>query len=293
VRALVVGAAGQLGTDLVEVLHAGGHETRAVTRAEVDITNRVLVDHFIAHWATGGGEGVVFNCAAYTDVDGAESDEAGAHLVNAVGPANLAIATATHGADLVHVSTDYVFDGTASTPYAVDAPIAPRSVYGKTKLAGEEAVRALSPRSYVGRTAWVYGATGSNFVKTMARLESERDTLSVVDDQVGSPTWSRDLAEGLVALAQTRRYGTYHCTNAGETTWCGFARAVFEELGADPMRVAACTTADFPRPAPRPAYSVLSDSAWREAGLPPMRSWRDALAAAFATNGTKLRAHTV
>ncbi len=289
-RALVVGAGGQLGTDLVELLHAGDHDTAAAARSELDITDAGAVEEFVGRWAAAGASpAAVFNCAAYTNVDGAEDDEATAHAVNAVGPANLAAAAAAHGVDLVHVSTDYVFAGDATEPYAEDAPTGPRSAYGRTKLAGEEAVRASAPKAYVVRTAWVYGATGGNFVKTMARLERERETLSVVDDQRGSPTWSRDLAAGLIALAQTGRYGTYHCTNSGETTWCGFARAVFEELGADPSRVLPCTSADYPRPAARPAYSVLSDRRWKAAGLTPMRPWREALSAAFEHSGWAVR----
>ena len=166
----------------------------------------------------------------------------------------------------------------------MQAATAPRSAYGRTKLAGELAVRELAPEhGYVVRTAWVYGATGSNFVKTMARLERDRDTLEVVDDQRGSPTWSADLARGLVQLAGSDAApGIYHCTGSGETSWFGLARAVFDELGADPERVRPTTTDKFPRPAPRPAYSVLSDAAWRAAGLSPLPHWRAALRQAFA-----------
>jgi dTDP-4-dehydrorhamnose reductase len=164
-------------------------------------------------------------------------------------------------------------------------------VYGRTKLAGEEAVREILPdAACVVRTAWVYGASGQNFVKTMARLEKERDTVSVVDDQRGSPTWSRDLANGLLALAGSDvRAGVLHATNRGETTWYGFTKAIFEELGADPERVLPTTTDAFPRPAPRPAYSVLSPRSWDEAGLPPLPDWRSALAAAFRTAGNAFR----
>jgi dTDP-4-dehydrorhamnose reductase len=311
VRAVVVGARGQLGTDLVRVLHAAGHATTAVTRADLDVTDQESVERFIRAWAEGqssalnlgpvggdseqnsprwGGErAVLFNCAAYTDVDGAESDEAAAFVANAVGPAHLATACAKHDVELVHVSTDYVFAGDAERPYEVDDPTGPRTAYGRTKLAGEQAVFDLAPRSYVVRTAWVYGATGRNFIKTMARLERERETIAVVDDQRGSPTWAGDLARGLVALAGSGRHGRYHCSNGGETTWWGLARATFEELGADPARVLPCSTADFPRPAARPAYSVLSDRSWRVAGLEPLPHWRVALATAFAQVGDELR----
>jgi dTDP-4-dehydrorhamnose reductase len=288
VKALVVGAGGMLATDLGEVLSAGSHDVTPLTLADLDITDADAAEKVIGGWAADG-TGTVFNCAAYTNVDGAEADEPTAHLVNADGPANLARACAQAGARLVHLSTDYVFSGDARTPYAVDAPTGPTSAYGRTKLAGEQAVRALAPAAFIVRTAWLYGAGGHNFVKTIAKLERERDTLTVVDDQRGSPTWSRDLAGALVALAGTTAYGTYHCTNSGDTTWWGFARAIFEELGADPARVRPCTTADFPRPAPRPAYSVLSGDALVAAGVAPMRPWRDALAAAFAEAGDAFR----
>jgi dTDP-4-dehydrorhamnose reductase len=288
-RALVVGAGGQLGTDLLGVL---GPAARGLTRADLDVTDGPAVRATVAEWAAEeAGNLVVFNAAAWTDVDGAETNEDAAYAANATAPAHLAVAAEAAGARLVHVSTDYVFAGDATTPYAVDAPTGPRSAYGRTKLAGERAVLAASPQSSVVRTAWVYGATGGNFVKTMARLERSQETLRVVDDQRGSPTWSLDLARGLVALAGAQpRPGVYHATNAGETTWYGLARAVFEELGADPERVRPCASADFPRPAPRPAYSVLSDAAWRGAGLPPLPPWRVALTGAFATVGDALRA---
>lgn len=277
-----------LAADLEQTLVGAAHEVRPLTIADLDITDADAVDALIADW-TAAGPGVVFNCAAYTNVDGAEADEATAHLINAVGPANLARACAASGADLVHISTDYVFPGDADSPYEVDSPTGPASAYGRTKLAGEQAVRSLAPSSYVVRTAWLYGAAGPNFVRKMAQLERDRDTITVVDDQRGSPTWSKDLSESLVALAQTGAYGIYHCTNAGDTTWCGLARAVFEEIGADPERVRPCTTDDYPLPAPRPAYSVLSPAALIAVGVPPMRPWRDALKAAFAESGDALR----
>ena len=285
-RWLITGAHGQLGTDLQQVL--AGDDVHAVGHTELDIADAAAVSKAIADFAPD----VVVNAAAYTAVDAAETDEDTAHRVNASGPAVLATALATSGGRLIHVSTDYVFAGDADQPYEVDDPTAPKSAYGRTKLAGELAVRELLPdASYVVRTAWVYGASGGNFVKTMVRLQRERDTVSVVDDQRGAPTWSADLAAALVELARgDAPAGTYHCTNGGDTTWFGFTRAIFEELGADPERVLPTTTDAFPRPAPRPAYSVLSDTAWREAGLTPMRHWRDALRAAFATSGTALGA---
>jgi dTDP-4-dehydrorhamnose reductase len=192
---------------------------------------------------------------------------------------------------MIHVSTDYVFPGDAKQPYDVDDPTGPKGAYGRTKLAGELAVREILPDdSWVVRTAWLYGASGKNIIKTMTRLERERETVSFVADQTGSPTWSHDLASGLLALAGSDApAGTYHATNRGETTWYGLARAVFEELGADPDRVQPIRTQDYPLPAPRPAYSVLSPHAWDAAGLPPFRGWRAALAEAFATSRDAFR----
>lgn len=296
---LVPGGSGQLGSDLA-ALGARLGTVSAPGSAELDITDEAAVRSALADLAgvarDGGRRPVVVNAAAYTAVDAAETDEATASLVNAHGPALLASAAAEVGVPLVHVSTDYVFDGTAQRPYEPDDPVGPRSVYGSTKLAGERAVLAASDAAWVVRTAWVYGAVGNNFVKTMARLEGQRDTLSVVDDQRGTPTWSADLAVGLLDLAVAIADGhgpaqrVLHRTGAGETTWFGLARAVFEELGADPERVRPCTTADFPRPAPRPAYSVLSDSAWRAAGLVAAVPWRAALTTFFAEHGAALPA---
>ncbi|MDX6229836.1 MAG: dTDP-4-dehydrorhamnose reductase [Frankiales bacterium] len=284
-RWLVTGAGGQLGSDLVSVLTAAGDEVVGLTRADLDISDersvRAAVDRV---WPD-----VVINAAAYTAVDAAEADEDGAFRVNATGAGVLATATSGR-ARLLHVSTDYVFDGQGSAPYAEDDPTEPRSAYGRTKLAGERAAMGVHPDAYVVRTAWVYGAGGGNFVKTMAALEAKHETVSVVDDQRGSPTWSRDLAYGLVTLGRSAAApGIYHCTNGGEATWYDLARAVFEELGADPGRVQPTTTEAFPRPAPRPAYSVLGTHRWRAAGLTPLRHWRAALRAAFAEAGPALR----
>ena len=293
-RWLVVGAGGQLGTDLLAVLRAQQADVVGLTRAELDVTDAAAVSAAVADACPT----VVVNAAAYTAVDAAETDEEAAYAVNAVAPGHLAATLlanrAAQGATLVHVSTDYVFAGDACTPYLEDAPTGPRSAYGRTKLAGEKAVLERLPEAYVVRTAWVYGAIGANFVKTMARLERDRETVSVVDDQRGSPTWSADLARGLVALARSGAAGgIYHCTNAGETTWFGFTKAIFEELGADPARVHPTNSREFPRPAPRPAYSVLSDRRWRAAGLPAMPHWRAALRNAFAVAGDQLRANSL
>jgi dTDP-4-dehydrorhamnose reductase len=293
-RWLITGAGGQLGNDLQRVLNTPSESqqnsdaVRAVGHADLDIADLAAVRRLVAEYAPD----VLINAAAYTAVDDAESDEPAAYQVNAAGPAVLASALAEQGGRLVHVSTDYVFAGDATAPYQIDDKPAPRTAYGRTKLAGELAVRDLVPdASYVVRTAWVYGAHGGNFVKTMARLERDRETVSVVDDQRGTPTWSLDLARGLVELVRSgAATGTYHCTGGGETTWFGFAQAIFDELGADPGRVLPTSTDQFPRPAPRPAYSVLSDASWTSAGLRPMPHWRDALHRAFADAREHFRA---
>ncbi len=240
---------------------------------------------------------MLLNAAAYTAVDAAETDRERAFAVNATGPGNLAAAAAAVGAGLIHVSTDYVFPGDADRPYEIDDPTGPRSVYGASKLAGEQAVLDAHEHAHVVRTAWVYGANGSNFVRTMAKLEQSHPTVSVVDDQLGSPTWSADLATGLLELAEADvPGGVLHATNAGSTTWYGLARAVFEELGTDPERVLPTTTAQFPRPAHRPAYSVLSPEAWAAAGLRPVtrrggRRWPRHSAAIGTTSYPPAQAH--
>ncbi|GAA4473145.1 dTDP-4-dehydrorhamnose reductase [Rhodococcus olei] len=274
---LVTGAGGQLGTQLTRRA-ADGLPVRGLTSADLDITDPDAVRDAVEPGA------VVLNCAAYTAVDAAETDEAAATAGNVTGPRILAEATARAGARLVHVSTDYVFAGDASAPYDVDAPTGPRTVYGRTKLAGERAVLAADPSAVVVRTAWVYTGTGSDFVATMLRLERDRDTVDVVDDQVGSPTYAGDLADALLELATRPRVRgrVLHATNAGRASWFDLARAVFAGVGADPDRVRPCTTDRFPRPAPRPAYSVLSPASWAAAGLTPLRPWTAALDVALA-----------
>ena len=288
-RWLVVGAKGMLGHDLLDALAPPAsedvapddfelgepheaHEVTAVDRDEVDIRDPQACIAVVA------GHDFVVNVAAWTAVDEAETHEPAAFAVNAVGAANLARACAAARVPMVQVSTDYVFAGDGSRPYAEDAPLAPRSAYGRTKAAGEWAVQAVCPQSWIVRTAWLYGANGPNFVKTMARLAGERETVSVVDDQYGQPTWTVDLAASIVRLVEAGApFGTYHGTSAGETTWYGFAQAIFAELGLDPARVKPTTTDAFPRPAPRPAYSVLGHEAWRGAALDPLPSWRTSL----------------
>jgi dTDP-4-dehydrorhamnose reductase len=278
---LVTGAGGMLGQDVLARLAQAGERYVALDRAALDLTDADAVSAALDEHRPA----VVVNCAAWTAVDDAETREDEALAINGDGPANLAAACARTGAVLLHVSTDYVFAGDAQEPYAEDAPTAPRSAYGRTKLAGEKAVLGIE-RGYVVRTAWLYGTGGPNFVRTMIKLEGVKDTLDVVDDQRGQPTWSADLAGllvelGLGALAGTAPAGVYHGTNSGETTWHGFTQEIFRLLGADPDRVRPTTSDAFVRPAPRPAYSVLGHDRFAEAGIEPLRDWRTALTEAF------------
>ncbi|MFW3171960.1 dTDP-4-dehydrorhamnose reductase [Geodermatophilus sp. CPCC 206100] len=290
---LVTGARGQLGGDLRALL-AGrpADDVTALDRAGLDLTDEARLRAVLRDWLAGarrrGLRPVLVNAAAYTAVDAAEADEETALLVNGRAPGWMAEELAGAGR-LVHVSTDYVFDGAATEPYPVDAPLAPRSAYGRTKAAGERAVAAAGGDAVVVRTAWVYGAHGANFVRTMAGRAAAGAPVSVVDDQVGSPTWSAGLAAGLVALGLRAEPvpPVLHRTDAGAVSWFGLARAVYEELGADPVLVTPTTTAAFPRPAPRPAFSVLDGSSWDAAGLPAPQPWREALRAALADPGLR------
>ncbi|QNN53966.1 dTDP-4-dehydrorhamnose reductase [Nocardioides mesophilus] len=268
-RWLVTGSAGMLGYDVVELLRAAGEEVTAAPRAELDITDPAAVD------AAVPGHDVVVNCAAWTAVDDAETAEDAALRINGEGPRVLAEAVARHGGRLVQVSTDYVFDGAATTPYPEDAPAAPASAYGRTKAAGEQAVRAALPdRHLVVRTAWLYGAHGGCFPRTIARVARERSSVDVVEDQVGQPTWTRDVADLVLRLVRADApAGTYHATSEGQGSWFDFARAVVAAAGLDPEIVHPTTSAAFVRPAPRPAYSVLGHDALRRAGVEPIGDW--------------------
>lgn len=276
---LVTGAGGMLGLDLRVTLALAGvddSEVTALTRADLDITEAEQVREAVR------GHDVVVNCAAYTAVDQCELHEADAFAVNAVGAAHVADACRLAGAQLVHVSTDYVFSGDATEPYAEDEPQAPRSAYGRSKTAGEWAVQAHCPQSWIVRTAWLYGGGGPNFVKTMARLAGERETLTVVDDQRGQPTWTMDVASAILRLVdEDAPFGVWHATSQGDTTWHGFAREIFTGLGLDPLRVQPIPSSQFPLPAPRPPYSVLGHDSWRMARLPLLPHWRDSLAKAL------------
>ncbi|MFT3663085.1 MAG: dTDP-4-dehydrorhamnose reductase [Gordonia sp. (in: high G+C Gram-positive bacteria)] len=295
----LVGAAGQLGTALQSVAPADVR-LRCHRSREMDLTDSDSVEAGLADLRAGD---VVLNAAAYTAVDDAETDWKGAYALNAAGPARLAALTAAAGARLIQISTDYVFavDGTHTEPLEpddLDQATQPTSVYGASKLAGERAALAADPATTVVRTSWVYtgGAGSPDFVGTMRRLEASRPEISVVDDQRGSPTYARDLAAGLWELVERVGAGSgtpgddptagavLHATGGGSATWYQLACAVFAGVGADPARVRPCTTADFPRPAPRPAFSVLSPRSWTAAGLTPLRDWRAALTDALAAD---------
>lgn len=274
-RVLITGANGMLGRDIQEAL--GARPYSALSRAELDVRDLDAVRQAV------GGHDVIVNCAAYTKVDDAEQHEADAFAVNAEGAQNLALAARDTGARLIQLSTDYVFDGSASTPYPEDSPRHPLGAYARTKAAAEELVLEAHPAgTIILRSAWLYGQYGPNFVSTMLRLAGERDTISVVDDQRGQPTWTRDLAQKVVEIIDANiTSGIFHGTSSGETTWFDFARAIFAGAGLDPERVHPTDSASFVRPAPRPAYSVLAHDAWTLSGLSPIRHWQDALAEAL------------
>ncbi len=271
-RWLVTGAGGMLGHDMMTCLERGGETALALTRADLDITDQAAVTAAVL----GCRPSIVVNCAAWTAVDEAEAHQDEAFEVNGRGARLVAAACAASGARLIHISTDYVFAGDACRPYAEHDRRGPRTAYGRTKLAGERAVAELLPGSgYIVRTAWLYGAHGPNFVRTMISLERDREVVDVVDDQHGQPTWAMDVAGQVIALARSGApAGVYHATSSGETTWFGFAREIFRLLGADTARVRPVASGAYPRQAPRPAYSVLGHGAWANAGIKPIPGWR-------------------
>lgn len=265
---LVVGANGMLGRDLIALLGDRGH---GVDIADIDITSLESVMTVIGALKPE----VVVNCAAYTDVDGCEGNPETAMAVNGEGVAHLAMACRQSGAVLVQISTDYVFDGGKGTPYVEDDAPCPISVYGESKLAGEMNA-AFCPEHLIVRTQWLYGLYGKNFVETMLRLGTEKDELAVVDDQIGSPTWTVDLARAIIALIDSGCRGTYHAANAEYCSWNGFAKAIFAEAGLD-VSVRPMSTTELNRPARRPLYSTLECSKLTsDTGFQP-QPWRDAL----------------
>jgi dTDP-4-dehydrorhamnose reductase len=270
-----------VGRFLADQARRQGRDVLALTSAEWDITDPTAAQRFIQ-----AGD-VVVNCAAYTKVDAAEEDQQRAHAVNTLGPENIAHACARAGADLIHISTDYVFSGTKRRPYEIDDQTGPLSVYGRTKLAGELAVQAAMPDAHIVRTAWIYeGADGSDFAAMMRRLAAGDGPVDVVADQIGSPTYVGDLVGALLEIADGSIRGPLlHAANEGEASRFDQARAIFEAVGADPERVRPVGTDAHPRPAPRPPYSALSGRQSAAAGLTPLRPWRKALAAAIDSAG--------
>jgi len=271
-RILVLGAGGQLGRELVQATTS--HEVVGLTRAACDIAEPGAASRALEQ----SRPDAVVNCAAWTKVDAAEEHRDEAFRANAEGPRLLAEACAGAHVLLCHISTDYVFDGTATAPIPEDAPTHPLGVYGESKLAGEEAIRAVDGRHQIVRTSWLYGQDGPNFVLTMLRLGAERDELRVVADQRGAPTWTGHLAPALLRLVELETPGTYHLTNGGETTWCDFARAIMRSAGLR-ARVEPTTTEEYGAAAPRPAYSVLDNAAWRALGEAPIAQWQAGLSA--------------
>ncbi len=288
-RVLVAGAAGMLGLDVLRAGARAGHELVGIDLPELDITDAAAVQRALERIQPDA----VLNCAAWTDVDGAETHVEQAHAVNADGAGNLARAGALAGVPLVHVSTDYVFSGEACVDasgaqraYVESDPTGPRSVYGESKLAGEQQVLAASGAHTVVRSAWLFGVGGRNFAETMLRLAAERDAVQVVTDQVGCPTWTGHLAPALLGLIERRVSGLVHLAGAGRVSWNGFAVEIFRQAEVD-CRVEAAATADMRRPAPRPAWSVLESQREDVLPLPP---WQDGLAGYLAARAGMMRA---
>lgn len=271
-KILVTGANGQLGQELVLQLKNAKVQLFSYSKDELDITNLESVYGVTREIQPD----IIINAAAYTKVDKAETERELAFSVNAYGQRNLAIAAEEIGAKICYISTDYVFDGTSTQPYEEHSLVNPLGVYGNSKYAGEQLTQTLSTKYFIVRTAWVYGEYGPNFVKTMLRLAEEKTKLGVVNDQIGSPTYTVDLAAFVIELVKTDRYGIYHCTNSGTCSWYDFAKTIFEETGKQ-INVNPLTTEQYPTPAKRPNYSVLADTALKANGFTPMRHWREGL----------------
>jgi dTDP-4-dehydrorhamnose reductase len=270
-RVLITGAGGMLGSDVAAEAQSRGHEVVALARADLDVTDAAAVRAAVRD----ASPDVVINCAAWTDVDGAEEREAEATAVNGAGAGNVAEACAATGALCVQVSTDYVFEGHGRAPFVEHDPTAPINAYGRSKLAGEIAVAEAGPKHIIARSSWLFGANGANFVATMLKLGDERDEVRVVNDQLGCPTYTRHLADGLLDLAATEAYGIHHVAGAGACSWHAFAIEIFSQAGVT-CRVDPATTAEMGRPAQRPAYSVLQTA--RDDGV-VLPEWRDGLRA--------------
>ena len=281
-KILITGANGQLGKELVELLSAREFDVYGCSRDDMDITNSEQVQEVINKI----NPEVILHCAAHTKVDVAESEPEKAYSINAYGTRNVAVAAEKVGAKLVYVSTDYVFDGSGTEPYLEFSPTSPLGIYGKSKLAGEEFVKHLHSKFFIVRTSWVYGKHGNNFVKTMLKLGAEKEELSVVADQIGSPTYTLDLAQVILEMIETEKYGVYHFSNSGSCSWYEFAKAIFEEAGIA-VKVNPCTTTDFPRPAQRPSYSVFNHMSLRLNNFKEPPHWKKALVHYLESNFKK------
>ena len=270
-KILITGSNGMLGHDLENVLK-DKHELILTTSKTLDITDKDKTMEIIKE----NNPDIVINSAAYTDVDGCETNQDLAYAVNGQGVENLALACRQIDCPLVHVSTDYVFDGTARDPIPEDGEIGPISIYGKSKLMGEQAIQEILDKYFIVRTAWLYGINGKNFPKTMLELAENHPEITVVYDEVGTPTYTPDLAYGISQLIETDFYGIYHLTNSGSCSWCEFARYIFEIADRD-VNVVPVTASEFSRPAPRPSYSVLMNKKWIENGFEPLRDYKEAI----------------
>ena len=270
-KILITGSNGMLAHDLINALQER-HDLILTTSKTLDITDKKQTIDYIRDKKPD----LVINSAAYTDVDGCEENQDLAYSVNGEGVRNLALACRDIDCPLVHISTDYVFDGSATKPIREDGEIGPISVYGKSKLEGEQAIQDILDKYFIIRTAWLYGINGRNFPKTMLELAENHPEITVVYDEVGTPTYTPDLAEGISRLIETDYYGIYHLTNSGSCSWCEFAKYIFEIAGRD-VKVIPVTASEFARPAPRPSYSVLDNSNWIERGFKPLRSYKDAI----------------
>lgn len=277
---LITGGSGQLGIAVSQELGERRQSFHAVSSSDLDITQGPIVQEFVA----GLSPSVIINCAAWTDVDGAENDEQGALRVNSDGAENLAVAGNLCDSRMIHISTDYVFSGEGSSPWQITDEINPQSAYGRTKAQGESRVLTTYPQnSYVVRTAWLYSPWGKNFAKTMTKLAINGDGfIRVVNDQTGQPTSATDLAKQLVELGTSScPAGIYHGTNSGQATWFDFSQEIFKIADADVGRLIPVSSSEYPRPAKRPSYSVLGHDAWAKTSVKPMRDWRIALAEAM------------
>jgi dTDP-4-dehydrorhamnose reductase len=281
-RVLVTGAAGMLGRDVTAACHARDHEVVALAHSALDITSPLALEEAVTRYEPDA----VVNCAAFTDVDGAEDDEAGAMRVNDEGAALLAAAAASIGAKVLYPSSDYVFDGSAHEPYVESNLPSPLSAYGRSKLAGETSVAVANPRHFIARSAWLFGLAGKNFVETMLRLGREQSEVMVVTDQVGCPTYTRHLGEAMALLVEGEEFGIHHLAGGGQCSWYEFAQEIFDQAGVE-CRVMSATTEMLARKAPRPPYSALGSERPDAIALPP---WKKGLTGYLAARALEAAA---